>query len=261
MLPSRPVLRDRIDAGRAAVRAADRRGRRPAHVRALYRLAHRPPGRFRGGDHAVLAGLEVDHRRRRHLPGRPIRRRQHHRAEAGGRACGIASGLDHLRDVRLRLSVRLCRPAAGGAAGGGDRGAVPFRAAPLPRQPDLYGRATELTIMSAGPRQLALALDHSESLAREDFLGGPSNAAALALVDAWPDWTHRAVVLIGPEGSGKSHLAAIWAQAAGGRCSISSISPARTRPLFCSRRAPRPPDGRWPCVTSARGSRRSRWSP
>ena len=71
--------------------------------------------------------------------------------------------------------------------------------------------------MSIRPRQLALALDHAESFAREDFLSGPSNAAALALVEAWPDWPHRAVVLIGPEGSGKSHLAAIWAQAAGAR--------------------------------------------
>jgi len=71
--------------------------------------------------------------------------------------------------------------------------------------------------MSVRPRQLALALDHAESFAREDFLSGPSNAAALALVDAWPDWPHRAVVLTGPEGSGKSHLAAIWARAAGAR--------------------------------------------
>ena len=69
----------------------------------------------------------------------------------------------------------------------------------------------------SGPLQLALALDHAESLAREDFLRGPSNAAALALVDAWPDWPHRCVVLTGPEGSGKSHLAAIWAQLAGAR--------------------------------------------
>jgi chromosomal replication initiation ATPase DnaA len=67
------------------------------------------------------------------------------------------------------------------------------------------------------PRQLALALDHTESLAREDFLSGPSNAAALTLIDTWPAWPHRAVILAGPEGSGKSHLAAIWAQAAGAR--------------------------------------------
>jgi chromosomal replication initiation ATPase DnaA len=69
----------------------------------------------------------------------------------------------------------------------------------------------------SGPLQLALALDHAESLAREDFLSGPSNAAALALIDAWPDWPHRAMVLVGPEGSGKSHLAAIWARTAGAR--------------------------------------------
>jgi chromosomal replication initiation ATPase DnaA len=67
------------------------------------------------------------------------------------------------------------------------------------------------------PRQLALALGHPESFAREDFLSGPSNTAALALVDRWPDWPSRAVVLVGPEGSGKSHLAAIWAGEAGAR--------------------------------------------
>jgi len=71
--------------------------------------------------------------------------------------------------------------------------------------------------MSAHPRQLALALCHAENFAREDFLSGPSNAVALALVDAWPDWSHRTVMLTGPEGSGKSHLAAMWAQAAGAR--------------------------------------------
>jgi chromosomal replication initiation ATPase DnaA len=67
------------------------------------------------------------------------------------------------------------------------------------------------------PTQLALALDHAESLAREDFLSGPSNAAALALIERWPDWPSRTVLLRGPEGSGKSHLAAIWARMSGAR--------------------------------------------
>jgi chromosomal replication initiation ATPase DnaA len=67
------------------------------------------------------------------------------------------------------------------------------------------------------PRQLALALDHAISFAREDFLEGPSNAKALALIERWPDWPDRLAVLVGPEGSGKSHLAAIWAQASGAR--------------------------------------------
>jgi chromosomal replication initiation ATPase DnaA len=69
----------------------------------------------------------------------------------------------------------------------------------------------------ADARQLTLALDHAESLAREDFLGGPTNAVALQLVDSWPDWPGRSVALIGPEGSGKSHLASIWGERSGAR--------------------------------------------
>src|SRR5262245_6217040 len=67
------------------------------------------------------------------------------------------------------------------------------------------------------PRQLALALDHAESFAREDFLTGPSNQTACALIERWPDWPDRVVLLVGPQGSGKSHLAAIWAEVAGAR--------------------------------------------
>jgi chromosomal replication initiation ATPase DnaA len=85
--------------------------------------------------------------------------------------------------------------------------------------------------MHTGPQQLALALDHAESLAREDFLSGPSNAAALALIDAWPDWPHRAMILAGPEGSGKSHLAAIWAHAAGARLIAARALDENTVPL------------------------------
>ena len=71
--------------------------------------------------------------------------------------------------------------------------------------------------MNEIPRQLPLALGFSEKFGREDFLPGPSNAAALALIERWPDWPARTVALIGPEGSGKSHLAAIWAKSAGAR--------------------------------------------
>ena len=73
--------------------------------------------------------------------------------------------------------------------------------------------------MAAGaqPRQLALALPHAESLSREDFLEGPCNAAAVELIDRWPDWPNRIVMLTGDTGSGKSHLAAIWAANAGAR--------------------------------------------
>lgn len=67
------------------------------------------------------------------------------------------------------------------------------------------------------PRQLAFALPHAESLTRDNFLEGPANAAGLALIDSWPEWPNRVMLLVGPEGSGKSHLAAIWAEQSGAR--------------------------------------------
>jgi chromosomal replication initiation ATPase DnaA len=67
------------------------------------------------------------------------------------------------------------------------------------------------------PRQLAFALPHAESLTRDNFLEGPANAAGLALIDSWPEWPNGIMLLVGPEGSGKSHLAAIWAEQAGAR--------------------------------------------
>ena len=42
----------------------------------------------------------------------------------------------------------------------------------------------------------------------------PSNAEAVKAVETWPAWHGGALALIGPEGSGKSHLAAGWAAAA-----------------------------------------------
>ena len=79
-----------------------------------------------------------------------------------------------------------------------------------------YNNSKELE-RPAAPRQLVLALDHAISYAREDFLEGPSNEKALALIERWPDWPGRLVALVGPEGSGKSHLAAIWAASSGAR--------------------------------------------
>jgi chromosomal replication initiation ATPase DnaA len=78
---------------------------------------------------------------------------------------------------------------------------------------------------SFGPRQLVLALDHAVSFAREDFLRGPSNAAALTLVEHWPDWPDRIMALVGPQGSGKSHLATIWAETTGARILSAKLLP------------------------------------
>src|SRR3981081_1999607 len=80
------------------------------------------------------------------------------------------------------------------------------------------------------PRQLAFALPHAESLTRDNFFEGPANAAGLALVDRWPDWPNRIMLLVGPEASGKSPLAAIWAEEAGARSTTAHALTAATVP-------------------------------
>src|SRR3981081_289969 len=67
------------------------------------------------------------------------------------------------------------------------------------------------------PRQLALALPHAESLTRDNFLEGPANEAALALIDSWPDWPNRIMLLAGEVGCGRSPLAASGAEQSGAR--------------------------------------------
>lgn len=66
-------------------------------------------------------------------------------------------------------------------------------------------------------RQLVLDLPLRAALGREDFLVTPSNAAAVAMIDRYPDWPHHGVVLVGDAGSGKSHLLEVWRQASGAR--------------------------------------------
>lgn len=62
----------------------------------------------------------------------------------------------------------------------------------------------------SSPSQLVLDLPHRQALGAEDFFVGPSNAIAVDLIDAWPHWPHAAAVVVGPPGSGKSHLAHVW---------------------------------------------------
>jgi chromosomal replication initiation ATPase DnaA len=69
--------------------------------------------------------------------------------------------------------------------------------------------------MTTAPQQLVLDLSHRTALDAEDFLVSDANAAAIDIVDRWPDWQHWAVVVVGPEGSGKSHLANVWRSRSG----------------------------------------------
>jgi chromosomal replication initiation ATPase DnaA len=64
------------------------------------------------------------------------------------------------------------------------------------------------------PRQLPLDLGHGTAYSRDDLVVSRANAEAVALVDRWPDWPAPVVVLAGPSGAGKTHLAAIWREAA-----------------------------------------------
>ncbi|RUW23836.1 DnaA regulatory inactivator HdaA [Mesorhizobium sp. M4B.F.Ca.ET.013.02.1.1] len=65
------------------------------------------------------------------------------------------------------------------------------------------------------PRQLPLDLGHGTGYSRDELVVSSTNAQAVALVDRWPDWPSPVVVLAGPAGSGKTHLASIWLARAG----------------------------------------------
>jgi chromosomal replication initiation ATPase DnaA len=67
------------------------------------------------------------------------------------------------------------------------------------------------------PRQLVLDLPARPALAREAFYITPSNALALAQIDAWPNWPEGRMAITGPVGAGKTHLAHVWAARSGGR--------------------------------------------
>ncbi len=63
-------------------------------------------------------------------------------------------------------------------------------------------------------RQLTLDLPQRPAFGRDDFLVSGSNAEAVAFIDRWPSWLVDTLILAGPAGSGKSHLAEVWRQLA-----------------------------------------------
>ena len=63
--------------------------------------------------------------------------------------------------------------------------------------------------------QLVLPLEVRSASGRDDFIVASGNQQAVAFIDSWPDWPAPAAALYGPAASGKSHLAAVWAQKAG----------------------------------------------
>ncbi|TNJ48205.1 DnaA ATPase domain-containing protein [Phaeobacter sp. B1627] len=71
--------------------------------------------------------------------------------------------------------------------------------------------------------QLSFDLPAKPALGRDDFFVAPSNAMAVALIDMNFAWPSGKLVLTGPKGSGKTHLAHVWARDSGAR-----VIPAQT---------------------------------
>lgn len=67
------------------------------------------------------------------------------------------------------------------------------------------------------PEQLSFDLPQRPALGREDFFVSPANAAAVAMIEGWQGWPSRKLLLVGPEGAGKTHLAHVWAALAQAR--------------------------------------------
>jgi len=88
--------------------------------------------------------------------------------------------------------------------------------------------------------QIPLDLSSLPAMARADFLQAPSNAVALAAVERPDGLPAGIMVLTGPEGSGKTHLAQVWAAQTGARWQ-SPLTLAQDLPQLLARRdAPHP---------------------
>ncbi len=83
--------------------------------------------------------------------------------------------------------------------------------------PGTAPQAPEPELVSGAGAQLTLPLKLDPSFARERLCVTGANEDAVALVDAWPDWPGPCALITGPAGSGKSHLARIWAERSGAR--------------------------------------------
>ncbi|MEO0751790.1 MAG: chromosomal replication initiator DnaA [Pseudomonadota bacterium] len=65
------------------------------------------------------------------------------------------------------------------------------------------------------PEQLSFDLPVRTAFGRDDFFVSPANAHAVAMIESWEGWPARKLMLVGPLGSGKTHLSHVWAHLSG----------------------------------------------
>jgi chromosomal replication initiation ATPase DnaA len=86
-------------------------------------------------------------------------------------------------------------------------------------------------------RQLRLQLHRAPDFAREAFIVSRTNADAVRALDAWPKWHGGVLALVGPAGSGKTHLAETWRSRVGAAvlepdASLADLQGRRGRPIL-----------------------------
>jgi chromosomal replication initiation ATPase DnaA len=72
-----------------------------------------------------------------------------------------------------------------------------------------------MTARVGKPEQLPLEFRHEAASGRDDLVISDPVSAAASIIDRWPDWPSPVVIITGPEGSGKSHLAEVWVRNSG----------------------------------------------
>jgi len=65
------------------------------------------------------------------------------------------------------------------------------------------------------PEQLSFDLPSVPAVGRDDFFVSSANETSVALIEHWHAWPANKLLLCGPAGSGKSHLAHVWAALSG----------------------------------------------
>jgi chromosomal replication initiation ATPase DnaA len=64
--------------------------------------------------------------------------------------------------------------------------------------------------------QLVFDLPVETAFGRDDFFTSAANSEAVSAIENWREWPLGKLVLAGPAGAGKSHLAQIWTEISGG---------------------------------------------